>query len=62
MIDSGHVVVAGGRNLLGGLNSVEILDVVAQVILTQTQKILFMNLMILHFKTLFNITGVIEGI
>lgn len=36
MIDSKHVLVAGGRNFLGGLNSVEILDVTTQVILSQT--------------------------
>ena len=32
MIDSGHVLVAGGRDFLGGLDSVEILEVRTQVI------------------------------
>jgi len=33
MIDSKHVLVAGGRDFFGGLDSVEILDVETEVIL-----------------------------
>jgi hypothetical protein len=38
MIDSGHVLVAGGRDYLGGLDSVEILDVRTQVIYKYYEK------------------------
>ena len=33
MIDSKRILVAGGRDFLGGLDSVEILEVITQVIL-----------------------------
>ena len=36
MIDFKHVLVAGGRDPLGGLDSVEILDIETQVILLHT--------------------------
>jgi hypothetical protein len=41
MIDSGHVLVAGGRDYLGGLDSVEIFDIGSQVIFKYHKEIKF---------------------